>query len=53
MHRKELAKIAYKIEFFLHNIRQIENSKIMENWPKTKIRQNTKIRQKMKTKMKN
>ena len=49
MHRNELAKIAYKSEFFLHSVRQnvIENSKTMENWPKIKRRQ------KMKTKMKN
>ena len=49
MHRIELAKIAYKSEFFLHSVRQnvIENSKTMENWPKTKRRQ------KMKTKTKN
>ena len=49
MHRIELAKIAYKSEFFLHSVRQnvIENSKTMENWPKIKRRQ------KMKTKMKN
>ena len=49
MHRIELAKIAYKSEFFLHSVRQnvIENSKTMENWPKTKRRQ------KVKTKTKN
>ena len=49
MHRIELAKIAYKSEFFLHSVRQnvIENSKTIENWPKTKRRQ------KMKTKTKN
>ena len=47
-HRIELAKIAYKSEFSLHSVRQnvIENSKTIENWPKTKRRQKTKTKTK-------